>query len=65
MSSVLERLGSATPRENVAKNRLLVVGAVAFALVAFVLYVPLGFYLESFLWRRRMAKRTPPTKSGR
>ena len=39
--------------------------AVAFALVAFVLYVPLGFYLESFLWRRRMAKRTPPTKSGR
>jgi alpha-1,2-mannosyltransferase len=33
VSSVLERLGSATPRESVAKNRLLIVGIVAFVLV--------------------------------
>jgi alpha-1,2-mannosyltransferase len=33
VSSVLERLGSATPRETVARNRLLIIGIVAFALV--------------------------------
>ena len=33
MSSVLERRGSATPRESVAKNRLLILGVVAFVLV--------------------------------
>ncbi len=33
MSSVLEHVGSAAPRESVAKNRLLIVGAIAFALV--------------------------------
>jgi alpha-1,2-mannosyltransferase len=33
VSSVLERLGSATPRESVAKNRLLILGAVVFVLV--------------------------------
>ena len=33
MSSVLERLGSATPRESVAKNRLLIVGIVALVIV--------------------------------
>jgi alpha-1,2-mannosyltransferase len=33
VSSVLERLGSATPRETAAKNRLLIIGVVAFALV--------------------------------
>ena len=33
VSSVLERLGSATPRESVAKNRLLIVGIVAFVVV--------------------------------
>jgi len=33
VSSVLERLGSAAPRENVAKNRLLIVGIVAFVVV--------------------------------
>jgi alpha-1,2-mannosyltransferase len=33
VSSVLERLGSATPRERFAKNRLLLVGIVAFVIV--------------------------------
>jgi alpha-1,2-mannosyltransferase len=33
VSSVLERLGSAQPRETVAKNRLLIVGMIAFAVV--------------------------------
>lgn len=36
-------------------NRLL--GAVLFALVAVVLYIVAGYYLETFLWRRRMAKK--------
>src|SRR5579875_591280 len=35
-------------------NRLL--GAVLFALVAIVLYVIAGYYLELYLWRRRMAR---------
>jgi hypothetical protein len=30
--------------------------AIVFALVAFVLYVPAGYYLEMSLWRRRMKK---------
>ena len=34
--------------------------AVIFAIAAFVLYVPSGYYLESFLWRRRMKKQAPP-----
>lgn len=34
-----------------------IVAAVAFAVFAFVLYVPAGYYLENYLWRRRMAKR--------
>ena len=34
--------------------------ALGFALVAFCLYVPLSYYLEMFLWRRRMAKRKRP-----
>jgi hypothetical protein len=29
---------------------------IVFAIVAFALYVPAGFYLEMFLWKRRMAK---------
>jgi hypothetical protein len=27
-----------------------------FAILALVIYVPAGYYLERFLWRRRMAK---------
>ncbi len=37
------------------KDRLL--AAVVYAVVAMLLYVVLGFYLEMFLWRRRMAKK--------
>lgn len=33
-----------------------VVTAVLFAIIAMVIYVPAGYYLERFLWRRRMAK---------
>jgi hypothetical protein len=36
--------------------------AVALAVIAFVLYVPFGYYTEMWLWKRRMAKRAPPTK---
>jgi hypothetical protein len=34
-----------------------VFAAVVFAIFAFALYVPSGFYLESFLFRRRQRKR--------
>lgn len=37
------------------KDRFL--SAVVYAVVAMLLYIVLGFYLEMFLWRRRMAKR--------
>jgi Flp pilus assembly protein TadB len=30
--------------------------AIVFALVAFALYVPAGYYLENFMWKRRMRK---------
>jgi hypothetical protein len=31
--------------------------AVIFAVLSFAIYVPAGFYLETFLYRRRMAKK--------
>ncbi|MGO9822932.1 MAG: hypothetical protein ACLPTJ_20065 [Solirubrobacteraceae bacterium] len=34
-----------------------VVPALIFGVFAFALYVPSGFYLESYLWRRRMRKK--------
>ena len=34
-----------------------VVAAVLFGIFAFVLYVPSGYYLEQYLWRRRMRKK--------
>lgn len=34
--------------------------ALAFGVVAFALYVPAGYYLETFAWRRRMAKQGKP-----
>src|SRR5579875_1252325 len=37
------------------KDRFLV--AVLYAVVAMFLYIVLGFYMEMFLWRRRMAKK--------
>jgi uncharacterized membrane protein len=33
------------------------VTAAVYALVAMLLYIVLGFYMETFLWRRRMAKK--------
>lgn len=46
---------------------LLVVGkghnvfyAIAFGVLAFVLYVPAGYYLEMFVWKRRMRKQGKP-----
>jgi hypothetical protein len=33
------------------------VAAIVYAIVAMLLYVVLGYYLEMFLWRRRMAKK--------
>jgi Flp pilus assembly protein TadB len=34
-----------------------VVASVLFAILAMAIYVPSGYYLETFLYRRRMAKR--------
>ncbi len=33
-----------------------IITAIVFAIFAMVIYVPAGYYLERFLWRRRMAK---------
>lgn len=41
---------------NHAKHENHVIAAVAFAAVAMALYVPGGYYLEMYLYRRRMAK---------
>jgi hypothetical protein len=34
--------------------------AIALAAAAFALYVPLGYYLELWMWKRRMAKQGKP-----
>jgi Flp pilus assembly protein TadB len=34
--------------------------AVIFAIIALVIYVPAGYYMERFLWRRRMEKMGRP-----
>ena len=34
--------------------------AIIFAVVAFVLYVPAGYYLETWVWKRRMRKQGRP-----
>jgi hypothetical protein len=39
--------------------------AAVFAVLAFALYVPAGYYMERFLWRRRMARRTTPSGDKR
>jgi hypothetical protein len=39
-----------------------VVTAVIFALLALAIYVPAGYYLETFMWRRRMAREDPAAK---
>jgi hypothetical protein len=37
-----------------------IITAVLFAIIAMVIYVPAGYYLERFLWRRRMIKMGRP-----
>jgi hypothetical protein len=39
-----------------------IVTAVVFAVIAMVIYVPAGYYLERYLWRRRMVKLGRPVK---
>ena len=38
-----------------------VVTSILFALVAALIYIPAGFYLETYMWRRRMRKSGRPT----
>jgi magnesium-transporting ATPase (P-type) len=38
-----------------------VLASIAFAAIAALIYIPAGFYLETFLWRRRMRKQGQPT----
>lgn len=33
------------------------VAAIVYAVIAMVLYIGLGYYIEMFMWRRRMAKK--------
>ncbi len=35
--------------------------SIAFALIAAVVYIPTGFYIETYMWRRRMRKQGRPT----
>ena len=42
-----------------------IVTAIIFAVLALVIYVPAGYYLERFLWRRRMAKMGLPVRRAR
>ena len=39
-----------------------IITAILFAIIALVIYVPAGYYLERFLWRRRMLKMGRPVK---
>jgi hypothetical protein len=39
-----------------------IITAVLFAIIAMVIYVPAGYYLERFLWRRRMVKMGKPVR---
>jgi hypothetical protein len=36
--------------------------AVALTVIAVVFYIPAGYYLELFMWRRRMSRKTPAAK---
>ena len=38
-----------------------VLASIAFAAIAALIYIPAGFYLETFLWRRRMRKQGQPS----
>ena len=39
--------------------------ALSFAVLAMLLYVPAGYYLETFLWKRRMRKLDEPAPAKR
>ena len=39
------------------KHGSALLGAAVFAVFAVIIYTPGGYYMETFLWRRRMAKR--------
>ena len=39
-----------------------ILAAILFAVFAFALYVPSGYYLERYLWRRRMRKKAEAPK---
>ena len=38
-----------------------VLASIAFAAVAAVIYIPAGYYLETFMWRRRISKQRQST----
>jgi magnesium-transporting ATPase (P-type) len=38
-----------------------VLAAVGFAAIAAVIYIPTGYYIETYMWRRRMRKQGQPT----
>ena len=38
-----------------------VLASVAFAAIAAVIYIPTGYYIETYMWRRRMQKQGRPT----
>ena len=38
-----------------------VLASIAFAAVAALIYIPAGFYLETWMWRRRIRKQGQPT----
>jgi hypothetical protein len=48
-----------------AKGKNKVPVALGFTAVALIIYVPAGYYLESFLYRRRMRKRAAAGGKGR
>ncbi len=50
--------------ENHAKGNA-VFSALVVAVLAFVIYVPVGYYIERFMWRRRMDKAATGSARGR
>jgi hypothetical protein len=43
-------------------SKFKIVPSLLFAILAMAIYVPSGYYLETFLYRRRMAKRARPPR---
>jgi hypothetical protein len=48
-----------------AKGKNKVPVALGFTAVAIVIYIPAGYYLETFLYRRRMRKKAAGTTTGK